>query len=402
MKVGILGGTFDPIHNTHIYMAQKALKEISLDRVYIMPSFNPPHKNANKITSEYHRINMIKLAINNIDNIYYSSFEIDNKLSYTADTLTALKSEHPDDELYFIIGGDSIATFESWYHPEIILKKASIVVIKRDDQSFENIEEIVNTLKLKYPKELSNKEHGDIIILDTKVSNISSSFIRSNSLEKCKQMVPNAVYTYIKENNLYLNDNKNTAWSVIEIKNDLKKVLNEHRYNHTLGVAQTAKSMAEVFDVNPNLAYLAGLLHDCAKHFSNKELLEFAIKNMIPISIYEQNAPHLLHGKIGAYIAKNKYKIEVLDVLNAIKWHTTGKANMTKLEQIIFCADYIEPGRNVQPNLSYLREISHKDLDLLTFNILKDTLEYLKTKEQIIDNHTVEAYEFYKKKIGEK
>ena len=134
----------------------------------------------------------------------------------------------------------------------------------------------------------------------------------------------------------------------------------------------------------------------------DKELLEFATKNMIPISIYEQNEPHLLHGKIGAYIAKNKYKIEVLDVLNAIKWHTTGKANMTKLEQIIFCADYIEPGRNVQPNLSYLREISHKDLDLLTFNILKDTLEYLKTKEQIIDNHTVEAYEFYKKKIGEK
>lgn len=402
MKVGILGGTFDPIHNTHIYMAQKALKELSLDRVYIMPSFCPPHKNKANITSEYHRINMIRLAIKDLDSIYYSSFEIDNKLSYTADTLTAIAGKHPDDELFFIIGGDSIATFESWYHPEIILEKASIVIVKRDDQSFEDLEEIVDNLTLKYSNELSNKKHGDFIILDTKVSNISSSFIRSNPLEICKQMVPNAVYTYIRENDLYLNENKNTAWSVIEIKNDLKKVLNEHRYSHTLGVAQTAKSMAEDFDVNPNLAYLAGLLHDCAKYYSNKELLEFASNNIIPISIYEQNAPHLLHGKIGAYIAQNTYHIEVLDVLNAIKWHTTGKANMSKLEQIIFCADYIEPGRNVQPNLSYLREISHKDLDLLTFNILKDTLEYLKTKDQIIDNHTVEAYEFYKKKIGEK
>lgn len=401
MKIGILGGTFDPIHNTHLYMAKEALKALNLDKVYIMPSFCPPHKNTAKITSEYHRINMIKLAINGLEKIQYSDFEIKNRLSYTADTLTALKNKYSSDEFYFIIGGDSISSFESWYHPEVILEKASIVVIRRMDETLNTLSETVKHIVSKFQSVITDY-HNDVIVLNTDVSNVSSSFIRNHPIQECKDMVPEGVYHYILENNLYSGNNKNMAWSVGKIKNDLKKVLNEHRYVHTLGVADTAKSMAEAFDVNPNTAYLAGILHDCAKYYSNDGLIDTCIKNNIPISECEKNAPYLLHGKVGAYVAEHKYHIEDLDVLNAVKWHTTGKGNMTKLEQIIFCADYIEPGRNVQPNLSYLREISHKDLNLLTFHIAKDTLTYLMSKGQIIDSYTKEVYKFYKEKVGEK
>ena len=401
MKIGILGGTFDPIHNTHIYMAKSALEALDLDKVYLMPSFCPPHKNAAKITSENHRINMIHLAIEGLERIYYSSFEIDNKLSYTADTLTALKEKYPEDELFFIIGGDSIASFESWYHPEIILKKASIVVIRRDDVTFDSLDKTIQDIILKFNHIMTRYNTG-IITLDSEISDISSSFIRNNPLKECKGMMPAKVYAYISQNKLYLDCNKNISWSVSEIKNDLKKVLNEHRYTHTLGVADTAKKMAEVFGVNPNMAYLAGVLHDCAKYYSNDELIRTCAKNNISISKYEQKAPYLLHGKVGAYVAETKYHIEDVEILNAVKWHTTGKADMTKLEQIIFCADYIEPNRTVQPNLSYLREISLENLDLLTYHIAKDTLNYLTSKGHIIDNYTEEAYKFYKEKVGEK
>lgn len=401
MKVGILGGTFDPIHNTHIYMAKVALKELHLDKVYLMPAFCPPHKNTAKITSENHRVNMIHLAIEGLEKIDYSGFEIEHRLSYTADTLTALKEKHPEDKFFFIIGGDSISSFESWYHPEIILEKASIVVIRRDDVTFDGLDKTIQEIISKY-NHITTKYHTGIIMLESEISDISSSFIRNHPLEECKGMIPPKVYDYITENKLYDHCNKNKSWSVNEIKNDLKKVLNEHRYMHTLGVANTAKKMAEVFGVNPNMAYLAGILHDCAKYFSANQLIETCKKNNIPISKYEQKAPYLLHGKVGAYVAETKYHIEDEAVLNAVKWHTTGKGDMTKLEQIIFCADYIEPNRMVQPNLSYLRKISLEDLDLLTYHIAKDTLHYLTSKEQLIDYYTEEAYKFYKEKVGEK
>lgn len=397
MRIGILGGTFDPIHNTHIYMANEALNALNLDKVYLMPSFCPPHKNAAKITSEYHRINMLKLAVDSLEKIEYSDFEIIHQLSYTADTLTAWKEQNSEDELFFIIGGDSISSFESWYHPEVILEKATLILVRRGDESFNTLEETIKNIILKY-----HINQNRIIVLNTEVSDISSSYIRNSNLDDCKDMMPQKVYEYIRKNKLYLNHDKNMAWSVGGIKNDLKKVLKESRYMHTIGVADTAKDMAEVFGVNPNQAYLAGILHDCAKYYSNEQLLEICVENNIFISEYEKKAPYLLHGKVGAWIARQKYHIEDGQILNAVKWHTTGKADMTKLEQIVFCADYIEPGRSVQPNLSYLRQIAMKDLDLLTYHILKDTLNYLQNKNQLIDSFTKEAYEFYKEKIGEK
>ncbi|WP_455949939.1 nicotinate (nicotinamide) nucleotide adenylyltransferase [Eubacterium sp.] len=397
MKIGILGGTFDPIHNTHISMAREALSQLNLDKVFLMPSFCPPHKNSSLVTNERHRVNMVKLAVAGLDNISYSDFELKNRLSYTADTLTALKQQHPKDELFFIIGGDSISTFISWYHPEIILEKANLVVVKRNDVTLSAVED--NIAKIR--KTFNIHSDKKIFLLDTDISSISSSFIRNNNIEECKSMLPKEVYEYIRDNGLYMGENKNCSWTVSEIDNDLKKLLSPHRYSHTLGVALTSKEMAENYGVNPNTAYLAGLLHDCAKYYTNEELLNTCKKNNIPVTQAEKNAPYLLHGKVGAFVAKTKYHIEDETVLSAITWHTTGKPQMTKLEQIVFCADYIEPGRDKQPNLAYLRGISMKNLDLLTFKIMSDTLNYLKSKNQVIDNYTRQGFEFYKKKVGE-
>lgn len=396
MKVGILGGTFDPIHNAHIEIAREALRQFELDKVVIMPTPNPPHKDKNKITCNFHRINMIRLALQNLDNIEFSDFEISKSDTiYTADTLYMLKELHPENEYYFIVGSDSIASFMSWYRPDVILKYAKLLAVRRDDESSKIMDEKIYEIEQTYNVKI------DIISMNS--MDVSSSFIRTHEYSEIEKMIPEIVFRYIKENKLYQDGNVNMAWSVNKITEDLQKRLKPKRFQHTLGVAKTAKEMAEIFHVNPNKAYLAGMLHDCAKNLSDNELLKICRENNIEITDSENAAPYLLHGKAGAYLAETRYGITDAEVLSAIVWHTTGKEKMSDMEKIIFSADYIEPGRNKQPNLEKLRKIAKTDLDLLVYYILKDTLEYLEnSKNKSVDENTFKAYKYYKKMIDER
>ena len=131
-----------------------------------------------------------------------------------------------------------------------------------------------------------------------------------------------------------------------EIKEKLKESLSKSRYEHTLGVANTATCLAMRYEYDLEKAYLAGLLHDCAKATPDKDKLRECRENNIPITRQEELLPHLLHAKLGEFKAKNEYGIDDPEILNAIKFHTTGRVNMSLLEKIIFVADYIEPGRD--------------------------------------------------------
>ncbi|MBR2213255.1 MAG: nicotinate-nucleotide adenylyltransferase [Eubacterium sp.] len=390
MKIGILGGTFDPIHNAHIEIAENAYKQFGLDKVWIMPTPCPPHKDKTKITPAKDRENMIRLAIDGIDGLEFCDFELHREDPvYSADTLTELKEKYPDVKFYFIIGSDSLETFASWYKPDVIVDKAQLLVVKRGEREGNiDFEKLVVDLEDKFGIMIP------CIVMDEMYE--SSTDIRTGE-QALEQSVPENVYKYIQEHNLY-KENVNEAWSVAKIKGDLLKRLNQHRYEHTIGVADTAKKMAEAFDVNPNKAYLAGILHDCAKYFDDTELLAFCADKNIKITQIEQKKPFLLHSVVGEIIAKERYHITDEEVLSAIRWHTTGKAEMSDLEKIIFAADYIEPGRKDLPRLDYLREISTKDLDLLVRCILENMMEYLKSTDEEIEEHTLEAYNYYKEK----
>jgi predicted HD superfamily hydrolase involved in NAD metabolism len=169
------------------------------------------------------------------------------------------------------------------------------------------------------------------------------------------------------------------------------------RFQHTIGVEYTAAAMAMRFDVDVNLARLAGLLHDCAKPLEDEKLLKICEKNNLPVSEIEGRNPYLLHGKVGAWLAKEKYEVSDEDVLNAITWHTTGRPGMSDLEKIIFIADYIEPNRKVAPNLQEVRKLAFDDLDKAMIRILKDTMDYLKGGEREVDPMTLKTYEYYSK-----
>ena len=176
----------------------------------------------------------------------------------------------------------------------------------------------------------------------------------------------------------------------------LKISLDEARYEHTLGVMYTAGCMAMAFGYDVNKAMLAGLLHDCAKCMSHNERLILCEKYDVVVTTSELENKALLHAKAGAILAKIEYDICDEEILHAIEVHTTGEPNMSMLDKIIYIADYIEPGRDKAPNLELVRRIAYKDLDACMAQILSDSLSYLKTCNQIIDETTVKAYEFYK------
>ena len=186
---------------------------------------------------------------------------------------------------------------------------------------------------------------------------------------------------------------------LIKIKERLKDKLDKTRYEHTIGVADTAACLSMSYGYDMNKAYLTGLLHDCAKCVDDEKKVKECIERNIEISDIEMNNKSLLHAKLGAAYASEKYEVNDIEVLDAIRCHTTGKPDMNMLEQIIFVADYIEPNRNKAENLPMVRSLAFDDLDLCTFVILRDTLSYLETKDMAIDITTKETYNFYKKII---
>jgi len=181
----------------------------------------------------------------------------------------------------------------------------------------------------------------------------------------------------------------------------VKKAQTKQRYNHTIGVAFTAASLAMKYEISIDQAFLAGILHDCAKCISDLKLLEKCEQNNVVISDFERKCPYLLHSKLGAFYASNKYGIKDQDILNAIIYHTTGKPNMTMLEKIIFVADYIEPSRFKASNLDEIRKISFENIDKTVFIILKETIDFLTKTNSPIDCISIETYDYYKDLMNE-
>ena len=180
------------------------------------------------------------------------------------------------------------------------------------------------------------------------------------------------------------------------IKADLKEKLPKKRYEHTLGVAYTAASLAMCYGEDILKAELAGILHDVAKAKKSFELKDDMKGYIDPytdgayVDLIANKAPQILHAIYAPYLAKKDYEIEDKDILSAIRWHTTGKKDMTMLEKIVFVADYIEPNRKKLPDLDRIRTLSFHDISEALKVIAKSTIEYLGSQGMYIDKFTYE------------
>ncbi|RHT86447.1 nicotinate (nicotinamide) nucleotide adenylyltransferase [Clostridium sp. AM27-31LB] len=198
-KVGIMGGTFNPIHLAHTEMAKVCLQQQDLDKILFMPSKNPPHKKDKSILPENERAVMVKLAVSEYDKFVFSDFELQRKgTTYTADTLRLLQEENPDDNYYFIMGADSLLYLDKWYRPQEILKRAVILAIGRDGSTPDELKEKRKELIKQYDK-------ADIRFVHMRQMDISSSMIREGIAhgENMEKYLDKEVWNYINENGLY-------------------------------------------------------------------------------------------------------------------------------------------------------------------------------------------------------
>lgn len=179
-----------------------------------------------------------------------------------------------------------------------------------------------------------------------------------------------------------------------DIQKKLKLVLDHKRYEHSVGVMYTSAALAMAHGVDIDNAMLAGLLHDCAKCISKKESVELCDSYNIQLTSYERENPGLLHAKLGATLAKELYQLDDEDILNAIKYHTTGRPGMSDLEKIIYVSDYIEPHRST-PNIEGIRTVAFNNLDRAIEECSKRTISYLKSINTVIDPATEETYRYY-------
>lgn len=183
---------------------------------------------------------------------------------------------------------------------------------------------------------------------------------------------------------------------ILDIQKKVKEEIDEKRYIHTLGVANVAACLAMRYGFDVDRAYLTGLLHDCAKGYSDDDYLKICKENDISISESEKLNPSLLHAKLGAHFAGQRYNVYDEEILSAIRCHTTGKPGMSLLDKIIYIADYIEPSRRLRIHMEEIRRAAFSDIDPCLLMILGDTVEYLKSSGKIIDTATQETYDYYK------
>lgn len=183
--------------------------------------------------------------------------------------------------------------------------------------------------------------------------------------------------------------------TILKIEEELKKELTFSRFRHTQGVMYTSAALAMRYSFDVRKAMLAGLLHDCAKCIPKEEMFRMCKKYHIFLTPHESQNPSLVHAKLGAVLARKKYGVEEEEILNAISWHTTGRANMSLLEEIVFVADYIEPNRKRFEGMNLAREAAFRDIHEAVRYISKQTLLHLKQKDISIDKKTEETYRFY-------
>ena len=187
---------------------------------------------------------------------------------------------------------------------------------------------------------------------------------------------------------------------LLQYRQVLATKLDPKRYEHTLGVSFMSAALAMAHDYDVTDAQMAGLLHDCAKHFPENVLIAKCQKRGVVLSEDQLKAPTVVHAIYGAYLAEHKYGITDKEIINAIRYHTTGRAGMSKLEKIVYIADYIEPLRSASEILPEVRELAFKDLDQCMYLILEDTVRYLSSKKSFIDRDTLWAFDYFRELLG--
>lgn len=381
MKIGIYGGAFNPIHNGHISLAKQLKKAYSLDRIIFIPVCSSPHKEAVFLASEEDRLNICKLAVSEYFGFSVSDIEIRRKgKSYTIDTLKELRKEFPNDEFFLILGSDMLFYFTKWKGYREILKDIVILAGARKNGEYNALKDEANRLC---------KEGGRVFVSKISVTQISSTAIRMRIAQgsSCEDFLPTSVEAYIKEKGLY----KAKGYILDEGRYIAKSTLTESRFYHTECVVEEAVRLAKRFNLSEERVALSAWLHDILKNRSNQELLQIMECNGIMLSDIELKSPALWHSIAAKDYCEKELGILDKEVLTAIRYHTTGRAGMSRLEQVLFLADAISKDRSY-PGVALLRKTAYENIEKAILLSVTSLLINLLERGALLHPDTLELY----------
>ena len=377
-RIGVYGGSFNPPHLGHIFAARKAQQLLGLDKVLLIPAAIPPHKAVAEGSPDGEtRLALTKLAIAGEAGMEVSRIELDRPgPSYTVDTLRTLRECYPQDALYLLMGTDMFLSFFQWRDPEHLARLAVPVCMARV-----RTDEALSAQLLAQQAAMEAAFGVRPIVLQNDCLEISSTEARRLLFFGIADEVLHPdVRSMIERENLYGVGGKYHALPFDELRRVSLSLHKEKRRAHAQGVSDTAVLLARKYGADETDAARAGILHDITKALSPAQQQKLVDHWKLPVSPFEYTQTKLLHAKTGAAAAERIFG-EDAAVVSAIDYHTTGRANMTLLEKIIYIADYMEPNRDF-PGVDRLRETVWRDLDegvLLGINM---TLEQLAQKGQ--------------------
>lgn len=387
-RIGIYGGSFNPVHTGHVLAMERFIHDLSLDKLLAIPAGIPPHKVlADGSPDGFARAELLRLAVQHLDKVFVDEAELSrNGKCYTYDTICQLKEAYPDAELFLLMGTDMLLCFDKWYRYKDILSMVSLTVLNRYEKNHQNVS------AMQLMKENLEQAGGSVQIIEDPCMEISSTTVRRMLAFDCAEAyIPASVYAEIREKKLYGVGRNMKKLPFEELKDIALSLHDAKRAPHAAGCSETAVRLAEHYGENTDDAARAGILHDITKALSPREQLRLCEKYAIMTDEYGGEQTKLLHGKTAAAIAKHIFD-ENDAVCSAVSWHTTGRADMSLLEKIIYIADYVEPNRDF-PGVDKLRKLAFSDLDAAVLLGIEMTIQTLKEKHRPLNRHSVEAME---------
>lgn len=372
MKIAVFGGSFDPVHSEHVHIARAAIAELQLDKLLVMPAFSPPHKPWKRLAPDSDRLRMCKLAFQDVEKAEVCDYEIARgDVSYTYLTCRYFRSLYQDAEIYWLVGTDMLRDFPTWKNPQAILNDVTLAVCARNETDW--IDQESQAFYKRFGKKFVTVSYVGKNVSSTEVRVFAGAGMRRNDL------VPENVAAYIEENKIY----------EIPFAKEALALGKTARREHSVRVAQTAARMAMKMRISERQALTAAFFHDCAKNLPSDS--PFLQDFTMDAAWGDVPAP-VVHQFTGAYLAEHIFHVTDREVLDAIRYHTSGRADMSSLEKLIFLADMLEDGRDFD-GVDELRRLFWQDgVDACLRAALRQSLQFIKEKGEKIYPLTESAY----------
>jgi len=403
MRLGILGGSFNPVHLGHLFLADMVLSKFKLDRVVFVPAYRSPFKLTeadmeNMEGTDRDRLDMLASAIIGDARFTIDDCEMKRKgVSYTVDTLEDIITRYlPEGKPVLIIGDDLAEDFPKWRDSDKILQLADIVIARRINPSSSDASKLIYAFR-----------HT---LIDNEVMNVSSNMIRQRIRDEkanansaagtagWRSLVPSGVSAIIEDRRLYGGsgvggsrnpDSEFTQEIIQRVETYARETLSPERFLHSRNTALQSYDMCRRFGLAPSAGYLAGIAHDLAKQLDNKLMNKLIKKSGYGISAVEKKKPNLMHGKAAAVLLRERFCIHNDDILEAVACHTSGSENMGPLAKVVYIADKTEVSRNIDPALRKLCMQKDGNLDYILFAVLEKTIGKLQARKLDLSEDTL-------------